>query len=85
VVFELFLAETMAGLLSRWHWHCDRMVMQNTISQLFNDVLPQTLGLTDPVSILGVSLVAPGVAMFVIIFFARELFRPRWRGYWDAV
>jgi hypothetical protein len=59
--------------------------MQNTISQLFNDVLPQTLGLTDPTSILGLSLVAPGVIMFVALFLGRELFRPRWRGYWDAV
>ena len=59
--------------------------MQNTISQLFNDVLPQTLGLTDPTSILGLSLVAPGVIMFIALFLGRELFRPRWRGYWAAV
>ncbi len=59
--------------------------MQNTISHLFNDVLPQTLGLTDPTSILGVSLAAPGIVMFLVVFLGREFFRPRWRGYWDAV
>jgi len=59
--------------------------MQNEISQLFSNLSPQTLGLTDPLSILGVSLVAPGVIVGVILFVGRELLRPRWRGYWDAV
>jgi hypothetical protein len=59
--------------------------MQNEISQLFSNLSPQTLGLTDPLSLTVLSLVAPGFIMFVILFFGRELFRPRWRGYWDAV
>ncbi len=59
--------------------------MQNQISQLFSDLSPQTLGITDPLSIMGLSLAAPGVIMFIILFFGRELLRPRWRGYWDAV
>ena len=59
--------------------------MQNEIAQLFNDLSPQTLGMTDPLSILGVSLVAPGIIMFAVLYFGRELLRPRWRGYWDAV
>ena len=59
--------------------------MQNEINQLFNSLTPDTLGMTDPLSILGVSLVAPGVILFVILYFGRELLRPRWRGYWDAV
>jgi hypothetical protein len=61
------------------------MVMQNEINQLFSNLSPQTLGLTDPLSILGVSLLAPGLIMFAILFLGRELLRPRWRGYWDAV
>jgi hypothetical protein len=59
--------------------------MQNDINQLFTSVTPDTLGMTDPLSILGISLVAPGVILFVILYFGRELLRPRWRGYWDAV
>ncbi|MCE0523322.1 MAG: hypothetical protein LV480_10475 [Methylacidiphilales bacterium] len=59
--------------------------MQNEIHQLFTTMIPQTLGMTDPMSILGLSLVAPGAIMFVILFVGRELLRPRWRGYWDAV
>ena len=59
--------------------------MQNEISQVFSNLFPQTLGMTDTASILGLSLAAPGVIMFVILFFGRELLRPRWRGYWDAV
>jgi hypothetical protein len=59
--------------------------MQNEISQLFTSLSPQTLGLTDPMSITVLSLVAPGFIMFVVLFFGRELMRPRWRGYWDAV
>lgn len=59
--------------------------MQNEINQLFSNLSPQTLGLTDPLSILGLSLVAPGLIMFAILFFGHELLRPRWRGYWDAV
>ena len=59
--------------------------MQNEINQLFSNLSPQTLGLTDPLSILGVSLVAPGLIFGAILFFGRELLRPRWRGYWDAV
>ncbi len=59
--------------------------MQNDISALFSNLFPQTLGMTDTTSILGLSLAAPGVIMFVILFFGREMLRPRWRGYWDAV
>jgi hypothetical protein len=59
--------------------------MQNEITNLFNSLSPQTLGMTDPLSILGVSLVAPGVIIGVLLYVGRELFRPRWRGYWDAV
>jgi hypothetical protein len=59
--------------------------MQNDISATFNSLFSQNLGMTDTTSILALSLAAPGVIMFVIIFFGRELFRPRWRGYWDAV
>ena len=33
----------------------------------------------------GLCLAAPGLIMFVVLFFGREMFRPRWRGYWDAV
>ena len=59
--------------------------MQNDISEVFNNLFPQTLGMTDTASILALSLAAPGVIMFVVLFFGRELLRPRWRGYWDAV
>ena len=59
--------------------------MENEISQLFSNLSSQTLGLTDPLSIMGLSLVAPGLIMFVVLSFGRELLRPRWRGYWDAV
>jgi hypothetical protein len=59
--------------------------MQNEISQVFSNLFPQTLGMTDTASILGISLAAPGILMFVILFFSRQLLRPRWRGYWDAV
>jgi len=59
--------------------------MQNEINQLFTDLSPQTLGLTDPTSLTVLSLAAPGFIMFVILYFGREMFRPRWRGYWDAV
>jgi hypothetical protein len=58
--------------------------MQTDISQLFNDLTPQTLGMTDPLSVLGLSLLAPGLLMFAILFLG-SLLRPRWRGYWDAV
>jgi len=59
--------------------------MQNELNQLFNSLSPQTLGLTDPLSLMGLSLVAPGAIIFVLLFCGRELLRPRWRGYWDAV
>jgi hypothetical protein len=59
--------------------------MQYAIIQLFNSLSPQNLGVTDSLSILGLSLVAPGVVIFAIVYFGRELMRPRWRGYWDAV
>jgi len=62
-----------------------RRGMQNEIAQLFSSVSPQTLGMTDPLSLTVISLVAPGFIMFVILFFGREILRPRWRGYWDAV
>jgi hypothetical protein len=53
--------------------------MQTQIAQLFSDLSPQTLSLTV------LSLVGPGAIMFVVLYFGRELLRPRWRGYWDAV
>jgi hypothetical protein len=60
--------------------------MQNDIvSDLFNSIAPQTLGQTDSLSILGLSLVGPGLAIFAVVFIGRQIFRPRWRGYWDAV
>ncbi len=59
--------------------------MQNEISQFFSNLSPQTLGLTDPLSLLGLSLVAPGVIVGIVVFLGREVLRPRWRGYWDAV
>ena len=59
--------------------------MQNEISQLFSNLFSQNLGMTDSNSVFGLYLAAPGVIMFLILFFGRELFRPRWRGYWDAV
>lgn len=58
--------------------------MQNEISQLFSDLTPQTLGMTDPLSILGFSLLAPGLIIFAILMLVGCL-KPRWRGYWDAV
>jgi hypothetical protein len=61
------------------------MDMQNDINFLVSNLFPQTLGMTDTSSILVLSLVAPGALMFAILFFGRELLRPRWRGYWDAV
>jgi len=59
--------------------------MQNEINELFSNLFSQNLGMTDSTSVLGLSLIAPGVIMFLVIFCGRELFRPRWRGYWDAV
>jgi hypothetical protein len=59
--------------------------MQTQIAQLFSDLSPQTLGLTDPLSLTVLSLVGPGAIMFVVLYFGRELLRPRWRGDWDAV
>ena len=59
--------------------------MQNEITNLFTSLSPQTLGLTDPLSIMGVSLIAPGLIIGAVLYFGRELLRPRWRGYWDAV
>jgi hypothetical protein len=58
--------------------------MQNDINQLFNSLTPQTLGMTDPLSLLGLSLLAPGLIIFTILFLL-GFTRPRWRGYWDAV
>jgi hypothetical protein len=59
--------------------------MQDETSQISSNLSAQTLGMTDPLSIMGLCLIAPGVIMFVILFFGRKLLRPRWRGYWDAV
>jgi hypothetical protein len=59
--------------------------MQNEISQAFSSLLPQTLGITDTTSILGLSLAAPGILMFIILVLGRQVLRPKWRGYWDAV
>ena len=71
-------------LLNGWHPLCTKEDMQNVIADLANDLSPQTLGMTDPVSILGFSLIAPGLIIFAILLLAGS-FRPRWRGYWDAV
>ena len=68
-----------------WHQHCHRSGMQNDISQLFTDLCPHTMGMTDSASVLGLSLAAPGLIIFAVLFLGRELLRPRWRGYWDAV
>jgi len=59
--------------------------MQNDVSQLFSNLFSQNLGMTDTNSVLALYLMAPGVLMFIVLFFGRELLRPRWRGYWDAV
>jgi hypothetical protein len=59
--------------------------MQNEISQLTTFLAPQNFGMTDPLSIMGVSLLAPGIVMFTLIYVTRQLTRARWRGYWDAV
>jgi hypothetical protein len=59
--------------------------MQNEISQLFSSLFSQNFGMADSNSVLALYLAAPGILMFVVLFFGRELFRPRWRGYWDAV
>ena len=59
--------------------------MQNEITNLFNTLSPQTLGLTDPLSIMGLWLIAPGLIIGAVCYFGREFLRPRWRGYWDAV
>ncbi len=59
--------------------------MQNDISDLFTSLFSQNFGMTDSASVFGLCLAAPGAIMFVVLFFGRELFRPRWRGYWDAV
>ena len=59
--------------------------MQNEISQLFSNLSPQTLGMTDPLSILGLSLFAPGLIIFTVVFLLSGFMRPKWRGYWDAV
>jgi hypothetical protein len=58
--------------------------MQQEISQFFSFIMPQSLGTPDPLSVLGFSLLAPGIGVFTILFLA-SLTRPRWRGYWDAV
>lgn len=59
--------------------------MQNDINQLFSSLSPQTFGLTDPMSLTLLALLGPGAVMFTVLFFGRELLRPRWRGHWDAV
>jgi hypothetical protein len=51
--------------------------MQNQISELL-------AGATDPMSIMVMSLIAPGLLIFAILFLL-GFARPRWRGYWDAV
>lgn len=58
--------------------------MQNDYNQLLSYFAPQTLGMTDPLSILGVSLLAPGMIILAILLMIGCL-KPRWRGYWDAV
>jgi hypothetical protein len=58
--------------------------MQNEILQMFSDLTPQTLGMTDPLSIFGLALVTPGLIIFAILLLV-GCTRPRWRGYWDAV
>ncbi len=59
--------------------------MQNEMTTFFNDIMPQSLGMTDPTPLFGLCLALPGLLMFIFLFFGRELLRPRWRGYWDAV
>jgi hypothetical protein len=61
--------------------------MQNEAAQLYSNVSPQALGVTDPLtlSIMVLSLIAPGLIVGAILYFGRELLRPRWRGYWDKV
>jgi len=44
-----------------------------------------SLGESNPMLLLMVSLVAPSVAMFTIIFITRKLTKASWRGHWDAV
>ena len=53
-------------------------------SSFLSDLAPQTLGMTDPLSILGISLLAPGMIIFAILLLVGCM-KPRWRGYWDAV
>jgi hypothetical protein len=59
--------------------------MQNEIQSLFTMFSPQTIGTVDPLTIFGIYMLAPGVIIFTLVVLGRELFRPRWRGYWDAV
>ena len=49
--------------------------MQNEISQLFALISPQNLGITDPASIMGLSLFAPGMVIFTLVYLGRELTR----------
>jgi hypothetical protein len=45
----------------------------------------QTLGMTSPLCVLGVSLIAPGLVSFAILFFFDGSLKRRWRGYWNVV
>lgn len=42
--------------------------MENEISQLFGNLSPLTLGMADPLFILHISLVDPGLITFTILF-----------------
>ena len=44
-----------------------------------------SLGEYNPSLVLGLSLVAPGVMMFAVIFAIRKVMKVSWRGHWDAV
>jgi hypothetical protein len=44
-----------------------------------------SIGEYNPNLILALSLVAPSVAMYAIIFVVHKLSKASWRGHWDAV
>jgi hypothetical protein len=44
-----------------------------------------SIGEYNPNLILALSLVAPSVAMYGIIFVVHKLSKASWRGHWDAV
>jgi hypothetical protein len=44
-----------------------------------------SLGESNPTLLLTVSLVAPSVVMFTLVFITRKLTKASWRGHWDAL